>query len=245
MSIPVLFTLNHPNNAKIVQVLILKLCAFDFFQTEKFYEEVLGLEKGKSFSAIFDQAGLEGHNFIIGIGPVFFYFLLFPIGILLHQISRRRFKNKKILESFNKEAHYTLLMVQFIYASCFELAITACISISQLDSGDFKTFWSIISISLALVTFFAFIITPIFIFKTVIDYYNKREDEEYQQRYKELFDGLETGSKLALNYPNFFLIRRYVIMSVIVFMWDRHFQLIQINGFIISTLAFMFYLLHV
>ena len=89
MVIPVLFTLNHPSNAKIIQVTILKLCAFDFFQTEKFYENVLGLEKGKSFSAIFDQAGLEGHNFIIGIGPIFFYFLLFPIGILLHQISRR------------------------------------------------------------------------------------------------------------------------------------------------------------
>ena len=84
MVIPVLFTLNHPNNAKIIQTSILKLCAFDFFQTEKFYEEVLGLEKGKSFSDIFDQAGLEGHNFIIGIGPIFFYFLLFPLGVLLH-----------------------------------------------------------------------------------------------------------------------------------------------------------------
>lgn len=104
MVIPVLFTLNHPNNAKIIQTLILKLCAFDFFQTERFYEEVLGLDKGKSFSAIFDQAGLEGHNFIIGIGPLFFYFLLFPLGILLHQLTRRKFSDKKILQKFNKEA---------------------------------------------------------------------------------------------------------------------------------------------
>ena len=104
MVIPVLFTLNHPNNAKIIQVTILKLCAFDFFQTEKFYEKVLGLEKGKSFSDIFDKAGLEGHNFIIGIGPIFFYFLLFPIGILLHQISRRYFIEKKFLQKFNKRA---------------------------------------------------------------------------------------------------------------------------------------------
>ena len=54
MVIPVLFTLNHPSNAKIIQITILKLCAFDFFQTEKVYGDVLGIEKGKSFSAIFD-----------------------------------------------------------------------------------------------------------------------------------------------------------------------------------------------
>ena len=69
-------------------------------------------------------------------------------------------------------------MVQFIYASCFELAITACISISQLDGGDFKTFWGFISISLAFATFVAFIITPILIFKTVNDYYRQKEDKE-------------------------------------------------------------------
>ena len=70
-------------------------------------------------------------------------------------------------------------MVQFLYTSCFELAVTACISISQLDGGDFKTFWSTISTSFAIATFVAFIILPIYIFKTVIDYYNKKEDEEY------------------------------------------------------------------
>ena len=103
MVIPVLFTLNHPKNAMIIQITILKLCAFDFFGTEKFYEKVLGLEKGKSFSDIFDQAGLEGHNFIIGIGPIFFYLLIFPLGVLLHQLSRRYYSDKKILQRFNKK----------------------------------------------------------------------------------------------------------------------------------------------
>ena len=31
MVIPVLFTLNHPLNAKVIQVTILKMCALDFF----------------------------------------------------------------------------------------------------------------------------------------------------------------------------------------------------------------------
>ena len=61
----------------------MKLCALDFFQTELIFEK-LGLEKGKSLNAIFEEAGLEGHNFIIGIGPIFFYLFIFPIGILFH-----------------------------------------------------------------------------------------------------------------------------------------------------------------
>ena len=94
MVIPVLFTLNHPSNAKIIQITILKLCAFDFFHTEKVYGDVLGIDKGKSFSAIFEEAGLEGHNFIVGIGPIFFYMLAFPIGILIHQLSRYLFSDE-------------------------------------------------------------------------------------------------------------------------------------------------------
>ena len=84
MVIPVLFTLYHPSNSKIIQSSILKLCAFDFFNTEKLFEDYFGIEKGKSFSDIFDDAGIEGHNFIVGIGPIFFYLLLFSLYILLH-----------------------------------------------------------------------------------------------------------------------------------------------------------------
>ena len=88
MVIPVLFSLNTPTNAAVIQVTLLKMCALDFFQTEIIFESVLGLEKGKSFSQLFDNAGLEGHNFIIGIGPIFFYLLAFPLFILLHKLSQ-------------------------------------------------------------------------------------------------------------------------------------------------------------
>ena len=84
MVIPVLFSLNHAANIKVIQVTILKLCAFDFFKTEWLYENVFGLEEGESYSDVFDEAGLEGHNFIMGIGPIFLYILAFPVGILIH-----------------------------------------------------------------------------------------------------------------------------------------------------------------
>ena len=89
MVIPVLFQISHPANSQIIQVTILKLCAFDLFNTEEFFTSVLGLKNGESFSEVYEDAGLEGHNFIIGIGPIFFSLLAFPIYILAHKMSQK------------------------------------------------------------------------------------------------------------------------------------------------------------
>ena len=81
----------------------MKLCAFDFFQTESLYEAVLGLVPGESFSEIFEEADIQGTNYIVGIGPIFLYALFFPIFILVHQLSRRFIGDKvKRLSNFNK-----------------------------------------------------------------------------------------------------------------------------------------------
>ena len=48
-------------------------------------------------------------------------------------------------------------------------------------------------------------------------------------------------SLLTLNYQSLYLIRRYAITASIVFLWDPVYQLIQINGFILGTLAFTTY----
>ena len=109
---------------------ILKLCAFDFFHTELFFEKFFGLENGESFSEIFDDAGIQGHNFIMGIGPIFFYILAFPIYILVHKLSQQLCGDNWMLENFNKAKKYQVMILQFLFGACFELNITACISVS-------------------------------------------------------------------------------------------------------------------
>ena len=64
-------------------------------------------------------------------------------------------------------------------------------------------------------------ITPIFIFRSVSAFINHKENEEYKERYRKLFNGLDNEKKIALNYPNFFLIRRYFSIALVVFVWDR------------------------
>ena len=102
MVIPVLFQISHPANSQIIQVTILKLCAFDLFNTEVIYTRFFGLKNGESFSEIFEDAGLEGHNFIMGIGPIFFYMLAFPIYIIVHKLSQRLCADEWTLEKFNR-----------------------------------------------------------------------------------------------------------------------------------------------
>ena len=58
-----------------------------------------------------------------------------------------------------------------------------------------------------------------------------------------LFIGLNIESKLALNYPNLYLIRRYLATTLLVFLWKRHFALLQIFVYTMSTIAFIIYVL--
>lgn len=83
-----------------------------------------------------------------------------------------------------------------------------------------------VSISLAFITFAAFFTTPVFILRMASKYFTQKDDEVYRERYKKLFDGLDVNGKFALNYPNFFLVRRYLATSLLVFLWDRTFALV-------------------
>ena len=86
----------------MIQVTILKLCAFDFYQTEDLYTSMLGIEAGESFSEIFEEADFGGKNYIIMIGPIFIYMIIFIPYIIIHQLSMRLIGDKiQYLNKFN------------------------------------------------------------------------------------------------------------------------------------------------
>ena len=89
---------------------------------------MLGLKIGKSFNAAFDNAGFEGSNFIIGIGILFFYYILFPIYVAIHQISKYVFQDQIESACFNKflmKQSYKRIMIKFLLESCLEVGLTA------------------------------------------------------------------------------------------------------------------------
>ena len=185
---------------------------------------------------------MEGHNFIISIGPVFLYILAFPVYILMHKLSQRLCADEWMLEKFNRNKAYNVIALTFLFSACFELNISACISVVKVDSGDFGSFWQIVAILLAFMTLAALAIAPFFLYRASKRYKSSPEDDDYKELYKDFFED-KKDSIVAMNYQNFYLIRRYALTASLVFMWDPVYQLIQINGFIFGTLLFTMYIL--
>ena len=73
-----LFSILTPTNSGVIQTEILKATAFDFYHTENLYVKIFGFKETESFSDAFEDAGLSGSNFMIGIGPLFIFCVLFP-----------------------------------------------------------------------------------------------------------------------------------------------------------------------
>ena len=121
----------------------------------------------RSYSDKFDDASYSGSNFIIGIGTLFIFVVLFPMYVLTHTICRKSFKGKrryKCLNSFLEQKFFFLIFMIFILEGCLELGMTCSICLYMLSEESFSSFSEILSTSLAF--FFALVlaVTPIWSF---------------------------------------------------------------------------------
>ena len=78
-----------PENDYAIKVIIMKLTAFDFFNSEELYNRWFEFGPTPSFSDQFDEAGYGGSNFILGIGPIFLFFIGFLCFMVLHTLARK------------------------------------------------------------------------------------------------------------------------------------------------------------
>ena len=159
----------------------------------------------------------------MGIGPIFFYILAFPIYILIHKLSQRLCADEWMLEGFNKSKQHKITVLNFLFGACFELNITACISIAKMETEDFKSFWEAVSMLLALFTLTVLAATPFFVFRASKRYNENLDDED---PYKKLFQDKNEKNLMALNYQSFYLVRRFIISASLVFLWEPVYQLI-------------------
>ena len=88
MVITLLFSVFQPINSHILQLSILQLCAFDLFKSEDYYKTFFRFDETESFNLVFEQSSMEGHIFILGIGPVFLVYLFYPIYGITHAMIR-------------------------------------------------------------------------------------------------------------------------------------------------------------
>ena len=140
-----------------------------------------------------------------------------------------------------------MIAVVFILAGSFELALHALISLVKMSAVNFSSFWQITSTFLSGFTVVCLIVCPLYVWSHAgILSRTETEDltDDIRRRYGEIFAGLKKRSNWALNYQTFFLLRRYILVTATVALYDRKFQLVQINVAILMSLMFQVYLLY-
>ena len=195
MVITILFSCYHPMNSLIIQVKILDLCNFDFFNTVDLYNSIFKFEEGGSFSQIFEQAGFDGHNFILGIGPMFLAYVAFPIFVLFHQLARgilsKKFTNK-FIKGLTSDINYRNIVVKFLFGGAVEIGITALVTVKFSTKTDFYKPQEVFQYSLAVATLIALVFAPAYTFASAKAYrdgiLNEESHEKVSSKHKGLFN---------------------------------------------------------
>lgn len=76
ISLTCLFYIRLPVNVYALNMQLLNIASFDVYQTDKFIDQFHFTET-EAFSPIFEEASMDGSNFIEGIGPMFLFMIIY------------------------------------------------------------------------------------------------------------------------------------------------------------------------
>ena len=241
----VFFALMQPPNTRVIQIELLKSCSFDLFQTEVWYSEIFSFGDTESFSELFEESGIEGSNFIISIGPVFIFVVLFPLYMLIHSCMKWLFKDEqkiKCIKDFIEPKGFFVIAMVFMLEGCVELGISVGVSMKKLNSDRFSNGSEILSSLLAFFFMVMLVLAPIYSMVAGIRLYRakKRGDEETVEKYEAIFEGKRMESSGAIQYSTLFFARRYALMAAIVFSPDsRNTHIFMMVLFTVFVLGFI------
>lgn len=135
------------------------------------------------------------------------------------------------------------LLIRFVLEAALDLSISITLQIyySDLNGGLFgssEVFYvmnSILTILLGPMVIIAAVFLTVFYIKT----FHRWNDEDYDERYGAIFDGLRKDTKLALLYPIIFILRRILFSIVAIYSLDE--LIIQVAClFVFSTISVLY-----
>ena len=83
---------------------------------------------------------------------------------------------------------------------------------------------------------------PIFILLFYIYHHDKLEDEEFRESFGEVYEGMDPSKKSIIFYSCYFLIRRWLLVSILCWSIFRKMVWIQIHSTLILTMVQIIYL---
>jgi hypothetical protein len=90
-----LFKIRLPSNVMSVNIEILKIAAFDLFQSDWILMKIFNFSDTPSISPEFEEASFEGANFIIGNGPIVLFMIGYFFFLLVRWVITRQFRGER------------------------------------------------------------------------------------------------------------------------------------------------------
>ena len=139
---------------------------------------------------------MEGSNFVVQMGTMFAFVVIFPLWLLVKAIVRTictgSCRIKCCYNTFIASSPVMPVFVTFMLESCLEIGVASSVSIYFMSDERLSTVWEASSAFLAYVFAVALVCLPIYMIISGVRIYRavKTKNEEQKARYEELFEGL-------------------------------------------------------
>ena len=145
--ITVFFKLEHPFNADMVMIMILKLCSLDFIKAESLLKTLFDFRETVAFDeeitetgevkSKFLDAGYESVIYIALLGPFFFFLIATLLFIFFKLLLKKIFKRcrdscmrRYFMQSFNVR----MILLRLTMESSFEIGLSSMITVLMVSN---------------------------------------------------------------------------------------------------------------
>ena len=171
-----LFAIKVPFNAEMIMIAILKMVQLDFIPVESYLTTIFNfrdtkpffLEEtldGESYSK-FEEVGYDSSNFIMLIGPIFFFLLAYlafqivrcPISFCIKKCKCRDNCFTRPFITSNR----LIFIMRFVLEGCVEIGLSALIAVKMMDKEVLEDNWEVMGLALAFISLLLLLATPFY-----------------------------------------------------------------------------------
>ena len=158
-------------------------------------------------------------------------------------LCRGKVKNRCLVK-WTKPKNFMIMAVLFISEGALEFGFWCSICIVQMEKDRLTAGSEAFSFSLMVYISLCLVVLPIYLFIVGRKLHKafKEKDEEMLERYSPIFEGKRFSDPWAIQYVVVFLLRRYSLISLIVF--ERYLTTVQVLGYLTLSTLMLAYILH-
>ena len=206
-----------PSNAAIFFKSIFQIASFDFYDLNDIIHEVLDLEPTEPFNENFEDIGFESKYMINNMGTMIFFYILYPLLILIEK-GIRKCKNRSLccfrFQTSLRRSLYYNAMITGLFES---YAVVSICCLIQFPIISFATYGLSIQ-AVVCIGFSIFIVAaPFILIKHTYSNFKLLNKKLMKDRVGAIYEELRLKSgKAVLLQPSFFLVRRFVLAFAVV-----------------------------